>query len=547
MQVHICLDAQDHTLYAELRGSEVLEEVSVLSITEKLEEAGYPDLSLDPHVMSQLLASVQEKKECKIPLKSLVDATVSVEIASDKLQASLTLTAADGGQPLTFDMISYAIAEAGIEESLVDQAMVADCYQRQSVTNVGIAQARLPVNGKDAEYVPLVKSEIIAPPDVDDHGVADMGNTHQFLWVDVGTPLMRHVPATKGEAGIDVTGEEIKPVSGKDAGFAKKLTGVVISVEDPHMLVAEIKGHPVFVKNGVNVDPVLHVDNVDVHTGNIRFDGSLEVKGDVAVGMTIDVTGDVLIRGAVERASIKAGQNIRVGGGILGGEDIEGTDENNLEYRIDAGADIEAKFVNLSTLKAKNNIVVKEYIINSFVKAGNRLVLGQPNGKGVLFGGKSEAVHRAVIKQVGNKTYMPTQLTVGQLSKIYTVYQQLKKELAARLNEIGQLESILEKVTQNNIAVFGKMSVDKTTKIENTIVAIKEKVSRIQQQLQALEPEIELQKKATIKVTRAIYPNAVLTINDTTKRFSTQTRGNTWVQSGDELVEQKKKEESHAC
>ena len=121
------------------------------------------------------------------------------------------------------------------------------------------------------------------------------------------------------------------------------------------------------------------------------------------------------------------------------------------------------------------------------------------------------------------------------------------KELAARLNEIGQLESILEKVTQNNIAVFGKMSVDKTTKIENTIVAIKEKVSRIQQQLQALEPEIELQKKATIKVTRAIYPNAVLTINDTTKRFSTQTRGNTWVQSGDELVEQKKKEESHAC
>jgi len=542
MQLHISLDTQEHMLYAELYSGEASEEVSMLSITEKLEEAGYRGLSLDAHVMSELLANAQENKECKIALKSLVDATVSVVITSDKLQVLLTLTAADGGEPLTLERIFLAIAEAGIVDSLVNQAMVSDCYERQSATNVCIAEARLPVNGKDAEYVPLVESETIAPPDVDDHGVAEVGNTHQFLLVNVGTPLMRHVPATEGVAGMNVTGEEIKPTSGKDSGFAKKLTGVGLSAEDPNVLLAEIKGHPVVVRNGVNVDPVLHVDNVDVHTGNIMFDGSLEVKGDVAVGMTIEVTGDVSIRGAVERASIKAGQNIRVGGGILGGEDVEAMDEKNLEYRIEAGGDIEAKFVNLSNLKAKNNIVVKEYILNSYVKSGNELVLGQPNGKGVLSGGKSKAAHQAVIKQVGNETYMPTCLTVGHLSKLYAVYQKLQKELTVRLNEKEQLEKILEKVEQSHSAVLGKMSVDKTTKIANTIVAINEKMATIQQQLRALEPEIELQKKATIKVTRTIYPNAVLTINDTTKRFSTQTSGKTWVQSGDELVEQNAKE-----
>lgn len=542
MQLHISLDAQDHILYAELSGGEALEEVSMLSITKKLEEAGYRGLSLDAHVMSQLLANAQENKECKIALKSLVDATVSVVITSDKLQALLTLTAADGGEPLTLERIFLAIAEAGIVDSLVNQALVSDCYERQSATQVCITEARLPVNGKDAEYVPLVESETIAPPDVDDHGVADVGNTHQFVLVNVGTPLMRHVPATEGAAGMNVTGEEIKPTSGKDSGFAKKLTGVVLSAEDPNVLLAEIKGHPVVVRNGVNVDSVLHVDNVDVHTGNIMFDGSLEVKGDVAVGMTIEVTGDVSIRGAVERASIKAGQNIRVGGGILGGEDVQAIDEKNLEYRIEAGANIEANFVNLSTLKAQNNIVVKEYILNSYVKSGNEIVLGQPDGKGVLSGGKSEAAHQAVIKQVGNETYMPTCLTVGHLSKLYAVYQKLQKELTVRLNEKEQLEKILEKVEQSHRAVLGKMSVDKTTKIANTIVAINEKMATIQQQLQALEPEIELQKKATIKVTRTIYPNAVLTINETTKRFSTQTSGKTWVQSGDELVEQKTKE-----
>jgi len=542
MQLRISLDPEEHILYAELRNGEALDEFSMLSITEKLEEAGYRGLSLQSYVMSELLARAQENKECKIALKSLVDATVSVVITTDKLQALLTLTAPDGGEPLTLERIFLAITEAGVVDSLVNQALVSDCYERQSATQVCIAEARLPVNGKDAEYVPLVESEMIAPPVVDDHGVADMGNTHHFLLVDVGTPLMRHVPATQGEAGMNVLGEVLTPVSGKDSDFAKKLTGVALSAEDPHVLVAEIKGHPVFVRNGVNVDPVLHVDNVDVHTGNIKFDGSLEVRGDVAVGMTIEVTGDISIRGAVERARIKSGQSIRVGGGILGGENVEAIDEKNLEYTIEAGADIEANFVNLSTLKAHNNIVVKEYILNSYVKAGHELLLGQSNGKGVLVGGKSEAGHHAWIKQVGNESYMPTCLTVGHLSMLYALYQKLTKELTVRMHEKEQLQKILEKVEHCQSVVLGKMPVDKTTKIENTILAINEKMSRIQQQLQALEPEVALQKKATIKVTRTIYPNVVLTINDTTKRVSTQTSGKTWVQSDDELVEQKTKE-----
>ncbi|MCA9479848.1 MAG: hypothetical protein KC545_05755, partial [Nitrospira sp.] len=93
----------------------------------------------------------------------------------------------------------------------------------------------------------------------------------------------------------------------------------------------------------------------------------------------------------------------------------------------------------------------------------------------------------------------------------------------------------------------GQLTLDKAAKIENTIIAIKEKIARIQQQLHGLEPAIALQKKASIKVTQTIYPNAVMTINETSKRFTTQTQGSTWVQLGNELVEQKLKEASHAC
>ena len=480
---------------------------------------------------------VEEREDLS---KKLIDPRVSVSISSDKLQALLTLTSVEGSDPITLDEIIQSIAQTGIVDSFIDRHMVADCVQNQSASQVCIARARMPEDGKNTEFVSLVESEIIAPPVVDDHGVADMGWTHQFLVVDINTPLMKRVPATAGTPGMDVTGETIKPKVGKDAGFAKKLTGVVISPEDPNLLLAEIKGHPVILKQGVNIDPVLHVENVDAHTGNITFDGSLEVKGDVASGMTINVTGDVSVRGAVERAHIKAGKTVRIGGGILGEDGAVTIDGETVEYRIEAGENIEASFVNASTMKAHNNIVVKEYIINSVVKAGNQVLLGQPSGKGALFGGICEAGKQAVIKQLGNESYVSTRLVVGQLNKLYVVYQKLKKELETRLSEIVQLQRILEKVEGKKSTVLGKTPVDKVTKIENTITAINEKMARLRQQLLTIEPEIEQQKKASIKVSRTIYPNVVMTINSTSKNISEKMTGCTWLQSGNELIEQKK-------
>ena len=56
--------------------------------------------------------------------------------------------------------------------------------------------------------------------------------------------------------------------------------------------------------------------------------------------------------------------------------------EENSEYTIQAGSDIEAKFVHLATLSAGNNIVVKEYMCHSYVKSGNQLLVGHKAGKG---------------------------------------------------------------------------------------------------------------------------------------------------------------------
>ncbi len=542
MKLTIRFDHQNHTLYADLVQNEEPEIISGQSIKEKVEEAGYTNINLDQKTITELLANVQQGKECTIALKTLVDATVVVTIASDKRQAYLTLTTADGGQPLTMELLAQAIAKAGISHALIDHEMVNNCFQRQSIKDVCIAQARLPQKGKDAEFFPLVETESLATPTVNEHGVADIKHTHQFVIVNVGTPLMRRVPATEGEAGMDVTGAEIPPVPGTDTGFPANLTGAVLSPENPNMLIAEVKGHPVVSKQGVTVDPTLHVENVDVNTGHITFDGSLEVKGEVAAGMLIEVTGDLVIQGNVDRAMIKAGYSIKIGGGIFGEEEAERAPDDPIEYHIQAGTDIEAKFVNLASLQAQNNIVVKEYLNHSYVKAGNQLLFGQEGGKGIVFGGQCEALHRIVANQLGNESYIPTRVTAGHLSELYKVYYDLEKELAARSHEAEQLTSILAKIQHGDPVLLGKIPLDKSQKIKHTIIAIQEKMARTQDQLNALEPEIELQKNAAIEVTKTIYPNTIMTINGTAKHFADKFGGATWVQLGNTLVEQGKEE-----
>lgn len=121
------------------------------------------------------------------------------------------------------------------------------------------------MNGKDAVYIPLVENESLTPPEMDDHGVADLLNTHHFFMVDDGTPLMRRVPATAVKPVWMSPGRTFNRPREMIRGFPPNLIGVAVSPDDPMVLVAVIKGHPVLVHHGVNVDAILHMETGGSH------------------------------------------------------------------------------------------------------------------------------------------------------------------------------------------------------------------------------------------------------------------------------------------
>lgn len=77
-------------------------------------------------------------------------------------------------------------------------------------------------------------------------------------------------------------------------------------------------GHVSLVEGKVFVSDVYEVENVDLSTGNIDFEGSVQVNGNVSSNFVIRAGGNVIISGVVEGAYIEAGGNIIIARGMNG-------------------------------------------------------------------------------------------------------------------------------------------------------------------------------------------------------------------------------------
>lgn len=116
------------------------------------------------------------------------------------------------------------------------------------------------------------------------------------------------------------------------------------------------------VEGKVFVSDVYEVENVDLSTGNIDFEGSVQVNGNVSSNFVIRAGSNVIISGVVEGAYIEAGGNIIIARGMNGM--AKGT--------LKAGGNIVAKFLENATASA-GGYVSTESILHSNVIAATEI------------------------------------------------------------------------------------------------------------------------------------------------------------------------------
>lgn len=212
---------------------------------------------------------------------------------------------------------------------------------------------------------------------------------------EVNDVLVRITRERDPVEGIDVWGRVLEAPKGKDL---KLQPGQNVTLgPDGRSLIAAISGVPIREPNGrITVTRALVVNGVNFKSGNIHFDGSVSVEGDIAAGFIVEATGDIEIKGSIEHATVKAGGSIIVKGGV------------RRQSQLFAAGSIEVRFVDSdSRLEGRATVTVGQDAIQSELIGDEGVFVG-----GQLVGGYARSAMHIQVTSLGCPRDTPTRAIV---------------------------------------------------------------------------------------------------------------------------------------
>ena len=362
------------------------------------------------------------------------DAQIQVRIAKDDMAAEISIVAARGGRVATVGDIIQALTEAGVLFGIDDTAMLHACDQG-ACSAVPIARGTMPQDGEDARFEELIPHTADRAPKVDENGLIDYREHGAIEVVSAGMPLMRRHPATFGNPGRTVRGRTLPAKPGRDESFASQLAGAQCDVSDPNLLVATLTGQPVRTHGGVMVEPVLQVAEVNMASGNIHFEGSVQVKGDVVAGMTVQASGDIVVAGMVDGGVLEAGGDIRIAGGVIA------------HAKLRAGGAFSAKFAQAVQIQAGTVLSIADMAMDCELTSLNQILIGAENpGKARLVGGSATSMMLLSVPLLGSSKGTVTKVSVGSNAELMASYAALEKRIAHEKEAEEALEKLIKQV-----------------------------------------------------------------------------------------------------
>ena len=273
--------------------------------------------------------------------------------------------------------------------------------------------------------------------------------------------------------------------------------------EDGMTIVSLVDGHVELVEGSVFVSDMLEVENVDNSTGNIDYEGSVQINGNVSTNFEVKARGDIVVKGVVEGATLRADGNIIIARGM------NGMGKGSLS----AGGNIVAKFLENANAQA-DGYVASESILHSRIMAGGEINV---DGKrGFITGGRVCATGGINVKTLGSEMGADTIVEVGADPKIKNRIAQLQKLIEEDTKTLQTVQPVLvaakQKVTQGI-----KLSQEQLKNIQSLAIVNQQKSEAIkanQTELNELMEQAGNTTEARIRVKGMVYPGTKICIGD---------------------------------
>ena len=327
------------------------------------------------------------------------DALLDIVISDDALSASATITTAYGGASITLNDIKNKCDQLGLKFGLLTKnvfGLLKVCKDAKSgkVYKINIANGTPAIDGVNARFEKLVNTESHRKPQPKllDNGKVDMLDLGQSITVKAGTVLMKKIPMVEGKPGRKVTAEIIEPLQAKDASFIVD-KNVHVDPSNPLQLIATTYGIPLDKNNFIKIDDVLLLENVDNRSGNVIYDGTIVITGDIHENMKVKASGDITVMGLIESAEVISGGDLTVEMPIIGHHNKS---DEDFSCKIQCSGNLTGTIAQYASLNVAKDISLINQLIHCKTDCkGSVFIHNESFTQGTIIGGTTTS-HKGV-------------------------------------------------------------------------------------------------------------------------------------------------------
>ncbi|MBI3985392.1 MAG: DUF342 domain-containing protein [Lentisphaerae bacterium] len=442
------------------------------------------------------------------PGKPSADAATSAELTVDVLQEGLhafvVLPPQYAGTP--DDVMAFLQTNGvvfGADASALESGIAA-ARSSATPTRFLAATGRSAVNAEDGR----IDLKFAANTQVDAEGDAriDFHESNRIILVKKDQLLAELFHPVDAIEGKSVQGKAIPPTKRRGA-LVRLVPGKNIRVEE-NRYYANCDGMVTFAGREIQVLEQYTVDgDVDLSVGNIRFTGSVLVKGSVRAGFIVEAGQDIEIRGEVADAKIVSGGNITVTQGLVG------TGKNELR----AKGNLSAGFIENSFVECEGDVIVRSHIMQSKINAEGWVKVVK--GKGAIIGGEVRAGKGVEVRVIGSDSVRGTLVAVSGGMLLDKKLLELDQQLAQAGQVMKKIHvAIGDKVLKIMLAdpkQMEKLPAAKRPAFEKLIEqyrTLESQTRDMQDQKAKLMVQIENQPKGEIRALELVYPGSIINI-----------------------------------
>ncbi|HHW48408.1 MAG TPA: DUF342 domain-containing protein [Clostridiaceae bacterium] len=364
-----------------------------------------------------------------------------------------------------------------------------------------IAQGIPPLNGRDS-IIRLY--EIKEPkPSVSELGKVNFYDMQLINRVKVGDWLGERIEATEGVPGKTVTGEEIKPIKGRNFPLNYDKNSIQEIFDNyKTTLYSKINGAVNIVNGRLSVSNHLEIDgDVNPSTGNIKFDGYVTIKGTIADGFSVEATRDIEILGELGLGNIK---------GITSKEGsifIKGGVSSKRMVEINAAKNVFTKYLDNAVITCGGKVHIGYYCINSNIYA-NEVIVDSSNGQ--IIGGNIKAKIKVTVPILGSEIERRTQVEVTGFnrSELNTQFENLQQRIEELRKEQQNLQRTIERL--NELNPLTPSQYEEYRRVLEKIFNLRETIKALEEERKNIAGYLKTRGEGEISITKRVYPNCVL-------------------------------------